>query len=115
MRAFFFRADFAIPYFIMGLLTLAPGKRADFPVRQSCGAAATGRVSTAPLVARFTSCQARVTKSGNGGMGVLRASLTVARRSSKLLVSTGPAIRSSARGKVKRPFEPGLHVLGEIA
>jgi hypothetical protein len=32
-------------------------------------------------------------------------SLTVMRRSSKLLVSTGPAIRSSARVKIKRPFE----------
>ena len=48
-------------------------------------------------------------------MTIPRASLTVARRSSKLLVSTGPAIRSSARVKIKRPFEPGLHVLREIA
>ncbi len=65
MRAFFFSADFAIPYFSKKLLALALGKDTDFRTQPSS-----------------------------------RGSLTVARRSSKLLVSTVCSIRRSARVRI---------------
>jgi hypothetical protein len=62
IRAFFFRATFAIPYFSTCLLTFASGKRANFQVRLSCGQSAARR---APLRRRkrhepgVTNCESR--------------------------------------------------------
>jgi hypothetical protein len=49
---------------------------------------------------RVTSHESRVTQTQSPGMAIPRGSLTVAGRSSKLLVSTGHAIRSSARAAI---------------
>jgi hypothetical protein len=129
MRLFFFSAAFAIPHFSKEFVTFASGNCTDFRAptthsplplsnressilepslthRKQSPTLRSNRQKTHSALLPFLPLLHRAIPAAahepfdHPEWRCHRASLTVARRSSKLLVSTGPAIRSSARAAI---------------
>jgi hypothetical protein len=79
---------------------------AGFPARRSCAEYAAFGASKVSRASRIAAHKPRVTQTESAGTAARHASLTVARRSSKLLVSTGRWIRRSAPATINKPFAP---------